>query len=89
MGGVRLGRDGSRPVGVGWVENVTRTFGLIQAGPCARTQASLEGLFIWRCSPEDRRASARRGWAGENVARSGRSITPHPRKDIRQAWRGH
>jgi hypothetical protein len=26
------------------------------------------------------------GWAGEEVARSGRSISPHPRRENEQAW---
>jgi hypothetical protein len=35
------------------------------------------------------RVPARPGREGENVARSGRSISPHPPRDTKQAWREH
>src|SRR6267378_5718842 len=51
-----------------------------------------EGLMVQRRKQEalarangtSRRAS---GWAGEKVARSERSISPHPRRDNERAWR--
>ena len=39
-----------------------------------------------RVNGTSRRAS---GWAGEKVARSGRSISPHPWRDNERAWREH
>ena len=34
-------------------------------------------------------ALAASGWVGGKVARSGRLISPHPRRDNEQAWREH
>ena len=47
----------------------------------ARSQTPLA-----RANGTSRRAS---GWAGEKVARKVRSISPHPRRETKRAWRDH
>jgi hypothetical protein len=43
-----------------------------------------------QCSPEERRVSARRGWAGENIAPTLGSNPGHPlRERDKQAWKDH
>ena len=51
---------------------------------CSRNARSRTPLA--RANGTSRHAS---GWAGEKVARSGRSISPHPWRVGKQAWRKH
>ena len=52
---------------------------------CSRNaRPQKDGEALARANGTSRRAS---GWAGEKVVRSGRSISPHPRRKKKQAWK--
>ena len=94
------GRSPGRPPARG-----TRTIGMCSFDarirgstrpPFEGSRGRLDGFLCWRnarlqkvlarADGTSRRAS---GWAGEKVARSGRSISPNPRRDNERAWRDH
>jgi hypothetical protein len=67
-----------------------RTYGLIQAAPGANAQASLEGVFIRRCSLGKGASRRDQGWAGEKRCAHVRDQSGYPPKwTYERAWRDH